>query len=246
MSGLIAAVLWIGLVPPAQAVEVETYTWNLVLAGQPVGQRELTVKYRSDGLAEVRVLETWTELAVSLGKESFRWTQRMSGLGGTGFASVSSEDGWVREVQAVKKMQGWTVTVAEDGQARVYYLDRQAFDLTSLDLLDPGQGDRLEGRSYLRVLAAETGGVLAGPVASLGPTEVSIDGVAVSGTAYRWDLPDGPVELVYGADGHLLRYAMRVGPVTVSAILENVPAPRSFQEELTGPWIGPAVQESEL
>jgi hypothetical protein len=249
MIGLTAAVLWLGLAAPVQAAEIERYAWDLALAGQAVGSRELTVKYRSDGVAEIRVLESWTELTVPLGRDDFTWTQRMSGLTRSGsgtFASVQSDDGWLREVQAVKKLQGWTVTVAEDGQARVYNLDRDAFDLTSLDLLDPGQGDRLKGRSELRVLAAETGTVIAGPLESLGATSVRIDGKAVAGTGYRWTTPDGPVELVYGPDGHLLRYALRVGVVTVSATLADPPEARRFEEELAGPLIGPAVQEEAL
>lgn len=249
MTGLTAAWLLLSVVPSAGAVEVERYAWDLALQGTPVGQRSLTVKYKNDGVAEVRVLESWTELNVTVGRDDFSWTQRLSGMtrsGSASFASASSEDGWLREVQAVKKLQGWTVTVAEAGEARIYNLDRDAFDLTSLDLLDPGQGDRLLGRSHLRVLAAETGSVLAGPIESLGPTRVPIDGVQVDGIGYRWTLPDGPVELVYGPDGHLLRYAMRVGPVTVSATLSEPPAPRSFGEELMGPLIGPVVVETEL
>ncbi len=249
MTGLTAAVLWLGLAAPARAAEIERYSWDLALEGRSVGSRTLTVKYRSDGVDEVRVLESWTELAVPLGRDEFTWTQRLSGLSRSGsgtFASVQREDGWLREVQAVKKLQGWTVTVAEDGQARIYNLEREAFDLTSLDLLDPGQGDRLKGRSDLRVLAAETGTVLAGPLEPLGPTPVTIDGVAVAGTGYRWMTSDGPVELVYGPDGHLLRYALRVGVVTVSATLSDVPEARRFEEELGAPLVGPAVQEEAL
>ena len=249
MTGLTAGVLWLGLAAPVRAAEIERYSWDLALEGQSVGSRTLTVKYRSDGVDEVRVLESWTELAVPLGRDSFTWTQRLSGLSRSGsgtFASVQREDDWLREVQAVKKVQGWTVTVAEAGEARIYNLSREAFDLTSLDLLDPGQGDRLQGRGHLRMLAAETGTVLSGPLEPLGPVEVTIDGVVVTGAGYRWTTPDGPVEMVYGAEGHLLRYALRVGVVTVSATLSEVPEARRFEEELQVPLMGPAVQEEAL
>ena len=249
ISALTAAVLWWNLVPSVGAVEVEHYSWDLAFGGQSVGQRDLTVKYRSDGVAEIGVLESWTELAVSLGKDEFTWTQRLSGVsraGSASFASSGDEDGWLREVQAVKKLQGWTVSIAEADEARVYQLERQAFDLTSLDLVDPGQGDRLQGRSHLRVLTAETGEVLEGPLASKGPVQVPIDGKAVHGTAYLWTLPEGPVELVYGVDGHLLRYLMRVGPITVSATLTAAPQARSYAEDMAAPLIGSSVQESAL
>jgi len=249
MSALTAAVLWLGLAPPVRAAEVERYTWDLALEGETIGTRQLTVKYRSDGVAEVRVLESWTELALSLGRDDFTWTQRLSGLSRSGsgtFASANDQDGWLREVQAVKKLSGWTVTVAEDGQARVYHLDRDAFDLTSLDLLDPGQGDRLQGRTSLRVLTAETGTVLTGPLEPLGPTPVVIDGVSVAGTGYLWTTPDGPMELVYGPEGHLLRYALRIGVVVVSATLADPPQARRYEEELSGPLVGPAVVEEPL
>ena len=71
ISALTAAVLWWNLVPSVGAVEVEHYSWDLAFGGQSVGQRDLTVKYRSDGVAEVRILESWTELVVSLGKDEF-------------------------------------------------------------------------------------------------------------------------------------------------------------------------------
>ncbi len=249
MTALLATLCWVGLSGEVLAAEVERYTWDLALEGRTVGQRELTVKYRSDGLQEVRVLETWTELSVSLGRDDFAWTQRMSGMtraGSATFASAQNDNGWLQEVQAVKKLQGWTVTIAEDGQARVYHLDRDAFDLTSLDLLDPGQGDRLRGRDSLSVLAAETGTVIQGPLALIGEVPVTIDGERLIGTGYRWSTPDGPVELIYGPDGHLLRYALRIGAITVSATLSDPPSARRFEEELAGPLIGPAVREEAL
>ncbi len=237
------------LAQPALAVEVEQYRWDLALQGQVVGQRDLTVKYRSDGRIEVRVLESYTELNLPLDRDGYLWQQRLSGLARTGsasFASVISDDGWNREVQAVKKVQGWTVTVAEGDEARAYLLDRDAFDLTSLDLIDPGQGDRLDGRTHLRVLVAETGEVLEGPLERTGQVQVRIEGVAVPGVAYRWNIEEGPVELIYGREGHLLRYAIRIAGVSVSATLAEPPAARTFEEELPGPLIGPPVVESEL
>ena len=105
------------LARPAVAVEVEHYRWDLALQGQVVGQRELTVKYRSNGHAEVRVLESFTELNLPIDRDGYIWRQRLSGLGRVGsasFASVISEDGWNREIQAVKKVESWTVTVAEE------------------------------------------------------------------------------------------------------------------------------------
>ena len=148
-----------------QADEVEELTYQLTVAGQPVGRRTVTVRYLQEENREVRLLESYTELSFAAGKDGVTFTQRLGGQGrspaGT-FNATTATDGEVSEVHAVRRSEGWTVTtVAPERLATEAYSHRDV-DASSLTLIDPGAAGYLSGRTRLRVLAAETGEVLDG------------------------------------------------------------------------------------
>ncbi|MCB9765924.1 MAG: hypothetical protein H6739_39485 [Alphaproteobacteria bacterium] len=234
----------------AQAADTTQVRYTLAVDGEPVGFRELEVKYLlSEAGDEVRILESWTELTVTVAGTPFSYQQRLAGRGGDGgFASVVNENGVNREIQAVHTPGGWIVTVAEGGQAKVYNMAPTDFDLTSLLLVDPGATRGLDGRSQLQVLTAETGQVIGGTLATRGEVLVPVGDRTLKGTEYIWSLPEGEVRMAWGEKGHLLRYTMRVAGRNVTATLDAPPPERSWGSAMETPLIptAPTLKEDEL
>lgn len=230
----------------AQAAETVSLRYLLAVDGQVVGHRDLTLRYLPTADGEIRLVQSWTELTMVIAGQSFSYRQRMSGQGNTGgFTSVIREGNEGREVQAVRGPEGWNVSVADGGQARLWELGWDGFDMTSLSLVDPESSRRLEGRTHLRVLVAETGSVVDGPLRPAGAVQVAVGGVNLPATGYIWSLPEGEVRLEYGAEGHLLRYTMRVAGKVVTATLDRPPPARDYGA-VGGPIIGADLDEAEL
>ena len=219
----------------AQANEVQELTYQLTANGQPVGERTVTIRYLQEENREVRLLESYTELSLAVGKEGFEFRQRLGGEGrspaGT-FTSSVSQTGGPREVQAVHRAEGWSVSIVEPTRMATETYSHRELDATSLTLIDPGAKGYLSGLGELRVLAAETGTVLAGPLRAGGETSLRIGSQRVPGEVWLWSLPTGDVELVYGEAGHLLRYTMDVAGMTVEALLTRAPSERTYGETL--------------
>jgi len=219
----------------ANAEEVETLTYQLTANGQSVGERTVTVRYLQEEYREVRLLESYTSMSLAVGKGTFAFKQRLGGQGkspaGTFTSSVSQSDG-PKEVQAVRRSEGWFVTIVEPDHLVTETYSHRDIDGTSLTLIDPGAQGYLSGLSRLRVLAAETGTVLDGAIRAGGETSLTLGGTRVSGEVWLWSLAAGDVELVYGEAGHLLRYTMDVAGITVEALLMEAPEARTYGETL--------------
>ena len=56
--------------------ETQEMVYDLVLGEESVGRRRVTVRYLPSDGGEVRVLESYTELSVPLGRKSFLFVQR--------------------------------------------------------------------------------------------------------------------------------------------------------------------------
>ena len=235
----------------AAAQDVETLTYRLTAGGQAIGQRTLTVTWLPSEAGEVRLLESYTELELTLlGKEPFSFTQRLGGRGrvpGGSFSSVIRQSDGPREIQALRREEGWRVTVVEPGRTSEELIAHRGVDATSLTLVDPGAWGFLDGLTRLSVLSAETGTVLSGPLLAGGEVALNLGGTAVPGQVWTWQPPEGSVELVYGLDGHLLRYTMQVAGVSVRAELTEPPEGRRFEEQLDlGGLIDESIQEQDL
>lgn len=234
--------------PGAVAHAAETLSMRYLLAvdGAVVGHRDLQLRYLSGPDGEIRLLQSWTQLDVLIAGQPFAYRQRLSGMGNSGgFTSVIREGDQAREVQAVRGPLGWSVSVTDGGQARVWELGADRFDMTSLSLVDPDASGALAGRTHLRVLVAETGEVLEGGLRQAGTVQVALGGVQLPATEYVWALPEGEVRLAYGAQGHLLRYTMRVAGRVVTATLDRPPPARTYGA-VEGPLITTGVDETEL
>ncbi len=256
---LLASLAVLPLVPQAVAAPIPVVaadvqpasvqlTWDLFVDGQPAGTRSLVIR-PADAGGSARVLEVWTELRFQAAGIPFHLQQRVTGLGEDGpipFASADAENGHPREVQLVRHASEWLVTLAEDGVARRYKLPPDAFDFTSLNLLDPASFPRIAQRSYLRVMLAESGRIVEGPFRSTGPVALRIGGQTVQGEAFAWSLPDDEMELVYDREGHLLEARWTVAGVRVQATLRELPPPPDWGEPLPQPVVSGTIEEEPL
>jgi hypothetical protein len=232
---------------PARA-ETQHLVYSLQVDEQSVGHREVSIRYLVGDRGEVRLLESYTEFRVALPGQDLEVKQRLSGMGGQGrgdFSCAMSQNGEAREVQVSKQPGGWIVTLAELGRARSWELEAGAFDATSLSLVDPGALS-LEGRSHLRILAAETGAVLEGTLSEGGSRSVFLGDSVVEGIVYDWETADGSVQLVYEPGGVLLEYSMPVGVGVLRARLESMPAPRSYGDTVLTPIVEQTIGEEAL
>jgi hypothetical protein len=233
------------------ADDAESIRYVLTANGAPVGERQLTIRYldQEDG-GTVRLLESYTELSIDTGRGRFEFKQRMGGEGRTPagtFTASLAQTGLTREIQAVRRDEGWRVTVLEPERTAAFEYSHRYIDGTSLSLIDPGASAFLKDLSRMSLLVAETGEILVGSLSAGGPVRLTVAGQSVGGDAYRWDTEVGPVELVYAGTGHLLRYTMNVAGMTVTATAQSIPKGRTFDEVIeAGPITTGGIREEEL
>lgn len=244
----------LALSQPAAALEqthVQTLLYDLRAGDTPVGTREVTLRYLDRDGAEVRLVESYTELQLSLPTGPFSYVQRASARftsRDASFTSTVSENGKLREVQARQRSSGtWSVTVIEEGELKQATLEPGQVDLSSLELLDPVRHLELTSRPRAEVLAAETGTLMAGAVQDLGEDTVRLDGQDIAVHRWSWSPTVGSIELAWSLDGVLVRYSSQWLGKELQAQLRQAPEARSFGEISSVPTvIDDGVSEQEL
>lgn len=233
---------------PVFAGEAHTFSYRLVLDGAEVGQREVTVRYLDD---DVRLIEAQTTLGLTVGRQVVDFEQRLAGRGRRstgGFVASNRESETRSQVQLVEHDTGWTRVVIDPWGETLDELPWAAFDETSLSLMDPGATRRFQGLTTLRVLSAETGDVLSGPLEEVGSKTIQVDGEPTEATAYVWQPAGlGNITLVYGTRGHLLAWTWSYFGVLVKGqITSGLPPERSWEESIDAGLMGPALTAEEL
>jgi hypothetical protein len=236
----------VALALSATAAEREhTLVWDLSAGGKPIGSRNLVVRYLDGEGGTSRVLESYTEIDGQIGPTRLRWRQRMTAhvdaREPASFHSVIDHDGTPIEVQGRWTPSAWVVTTLANGRPRTVEMPLTRIDLSTADLFDPDTRVPLSHFSGVRILSAETGEVLTGPVEQLGVREVTIAGKSVSVTTYAWSSPHGRWELSYSADGYLVRSVTQLLGITLEAQLRQAP-PGGIDDFPVG--VGPASIEA--
>jgi len=231
------------------SAETQTLRYTLSYKGEDVGHRDLKIRFIPGAYGEKRFIESWTEFQIELARTPFAYKQRLSGLAKSrpaGFSASMAEGNHLREVQAVGQPEHWMVTHAEYGRTWSLPVEKNDFDATSLTLVDPGAKGFLDDLLRLRVLSAETGQIIEGGVSNQGQSSVQIGGQQVMAQHYSWRLDSGAIELAYAESGHLLRYTVSVAGQTLVATLDNLPPPRSFEEDMPASLMGGTIEEEAL
>jgi len=224
---LLAALALTGL---AGAADLEhALVWDLSVQGQKVGTRELTVKYvRDEGAVGFRrVIESWTQINGAVGPMRVTYRQRMTahatGREPASFHSVIDQNGSALEVQARWSPSSWWVTTSTSGRSRTIDMPLNRIDISTADLMDPDTRYPLTHYDELRLLSAETGEVLSGPLEQLGTSNLTIGGRSTQVHGYVWTSPQGKSEFYYSADGFLVRYEIQLLGITMTAVLNHAP-----------------------
>lgn len=201
--------------------------WGLAVNGQPVGRRDLTVKYikTDDGMR--RILESFTDIDGALGPIRVRWRQRLTAhladREPASFHSVIEENGTAREIQARWTPSKWLVTNSADLRAQTAEIALNKIDLSTADLIDPQSRLPLSYFDNARILSAESGEVLMGKVEELGTSQITLGGADFQVTGYAWNNPEGRSEFYYSGDGFLVKYTVQLLGVTLEALLAGPP-----------------------
>ena len=216
------------LISLAGGAEMEHHlSWNLSIQGNVVGRRDLSVKYVKGDVGMRRIIESWTELDGAAGPIRVQYRQRMTahaeGSDPAAFQSVIDEGGARREVQGRWTPSAWWVTVNADGRQRTLELPINRIDLSTADLMDPSSRLPLSHFEEARILSAESGEVLSGPITQLGIQDMDVAGESVLVTGYAWDSAQGRSEFYYSADGFLVRYTTQLLGIQMEANLAKPP-----------------------
>src|SRR5687768_15252506 len=203
--------------------------WDLSVKGAPVGKRNLTIRYlESDSGGTMRMLESYTEINGSLGPMKVRWVQRMTASidprEPASFTSVVDQNGTVLQVQGRWTPANWVViTSTAAGRPRETTMPLSRIDLSTADLMDPYSRLPLSYFDQARILSAETGEVLVGPIEKLGVSELTIGGQPIQVTGYAWTSSEGRSAFYYSADGFLVKYETQLVGIDLEAVLHDPP-----------------------
>lgn len=212
----------------ASAADLEhELSWELSVQGQRIGQRDVTVKYVQADVARRRIIESWTEIDGSVGPIRVVYRQRMTAhtteRDPASFHSVMEQNGVPSEVQARYSPSGWFVTTNQGGRARTVEMPLNRIDISTADLMDPATRYPLNRFDKVRILSAETGEVLVGPVEDLGMKDIQAGNATVQTHGYAWNAPTGKSTFWFTAEGFLVAYDMNVLGVQIDAKLMHAP-----------------------
>jgi hypothetical protein len=203
--------------------------WDLSVKGTPVGKRNLTIRYlESDSGGTLRMLESYTEINGTLGPMKVRWVQRMTASidprEPAAFTSVVDQNGTVLQVQGRWTPANWVVISSTSaGHPRETAMPLSRIDLSTADLMDPYSRLPLSYFDQARILSAETGEVLVGPIEKLGVSELTVAGQPIQVTGYAWTSSEGRSEFYYSTDGFLVKYQTQLVGIELAAVLHDPP-----------------------
>jgi hypothetical protein len=195
----------------ANAADVEQdLAWSITLDGKPVGKRTATVKWFTDDDGDVRrMIETWTEIDATLIGVQYTVKERLTAMCGKtagSFQTVIDVSGDNSQIQARRAATAWSVTVNHGGKEYSRDWATTAIDMSTADLLDPDSRVSLGSFTNARILAAETGDILEGPVTRLGAGQIEVSGSQVPVEGYAWTVEGVESRFWYTSDGYLVRW----------------------------------------
>lgn len=219
----------LALAAPALAGE-QTLTYDLVLAGQSVGTRTLTIRHLPEepGVSGAsRLLESWTELEATVAGRTVRFTGRAS-IRATetrlSYTSIFEQDGTRVQVQGRQASDGsWLLTRREKGSTQEITYRRSEVDLSTFHLLDPSLHRQAIESSSTDVLIAETGVVVNGPARDLGDDTVKLGDLDIPVRRWSWDPTAGGMEVAWTQEGLPVQYRLQFLGQSLTATARELP-----------------------
>jgi len=219
----------LALAVPALAGE-QVLTYDLVLAGQSVGTRTITIRHLPEepGVSGAsRLLESWTELEATVAGRTVRFTGRAS-IRATetrlSYTSTFDQDGTRVLVQGRQGRDGaWQLTRQEKGSTQEITYRRSEVDLSTFHMLDPSLHRAAVESASLDVLIAETGVVVSGPARDLGEDSVRLGDLDVPVRRWSWDPTAGGMEVAWTQDGLPVQYRLEFLGQGLTATARELP-----------------------
>ena len=214
------------------ASETPTNRYTLRLGDKEVGERTVTIRQLETPTGTLRLLQGWTSFAIPLPTGKFQYRQRIAArLGEGNFTAAIDDNGNAREIQAHRAPDGaWQVTIISGGALKSWALPANAIDLASTDFVDGEQTLwKLEALAataedgstpILKVLAAETGAILEGPLKDLGIDELEVGDRTVAAHGFTWSPEGQATTLWYTAEGLLVGWSSQVGGQRLEGLID--------------------------
>ena len=212
--------------------------YDLVLAGKPVGTRDVTVRWRARAEGGTRtVVEVLTRGTFAGTPVSARATG-VSSRAGTSFTAATEQGASLWEVQARETADGasWRRVVREalPAGARGASTGRREDTVpgptvvTTLDLHDEVRGRALCRPGPVTLLVAETGEHMTGVAAEPVSVDVDVAGGSVPATRCEVRMDAGAASFAFDGGGTLLRADLRLFGVPLVIATREAPEQRSW------------------
>ncbi len=212
--------------------------YDLLLAGKPVGTRDVTVRWRSRGQGGERVVVEAVTGGTLAGVPVASRATGVSSRAGTSFTAVAEQGTSRWEVQAreASDRASWRQVLREalPAGARAASTGRREETVqgptvvTTLDLHDEVRGRTLCRPGPVTLLVAETGEHASG--VALEPVAVDLDvaGVSVPATRCEVRMDAGNATFAFDGGGTLLRADLRLFGVPLVVAAREAPEQRSW------------------
>lgn len=238
------------VLPPAFAEDiVQHLSWQVALDGTSIGKRDVTVRWVAEDDGDIRrILEVWTELDASVLGLDYSLRQRIAATavrGPASFDAVTRLQSDTMDVQGRVDGTDWMLSIAQNGHEWHKDLPRPLIDMSTVDLVDPDTRVPFAGLTVAHILAAETGDVLEGAVASLPSKQIAIAGESVPVVGWSWTPDQGEMRFWYSPEGYLVRYETEImGRWIVGTLI--APPPKGTDEAPVDDGGGTGITEIKL
>ena len=228
--------MWMCLLGMAFAENPKQFlVYDLTLAGEPVGQRTMTISYTAPqgNIVGSRQIESMTEIEMVVAGKKISYQQHATATftdSKTRFVSIVSVNDKRFELQGKNlSNQSWVIHEIMPSGVLKKELGADEVQAISLALFDPGQAHRWkEGRQSFYHL--EMGDVWSGEWHSSNETSISNNGQSIFGREIRYHANEGDLEMAWSTEGILIDWQVQVMGLTLDANLRNIPAMPDFGE----------------
>jgi len=219
----------------AYAQNAQSLVYDLSFKGQPVGIREINIRYLPATATMPygsRILESWTELKVTVAGKEITYQQRATGHFSdrkSRFVSSVSVNGQNFEFQGKQSENGaWTIhEMTDSGVTTNEYKSYEVHDV-SLALFDPGQAASWMDGSISKIYHTEMGELWTGEWIALPDVQVQMPDSQVTGKQLRFHSDDGDVDAAWSDTGIVIDGTLRVLGLELDADIRNIPALPQF------------------
>ena len=226
----IATMLWCSIFLSAHAQSSQSLVYDLSFKGQPVGVREIEIKYLPASKYVPygsRILQSWTEVETSSAGQKIQYRQRATGHFSdrkSRFVSSVEVNGKSFEFQGKQSEDGtWIIhEVTAAGVTNQEYSVRELNDI-SLALFDPGQSAGWMTGEKQKIYHLEMGEVWTGEWIALPDVEVRTSSEQVRGTQFRFHSPEGDVDAAWSDTGIVIDWQLRILGLELDADIRNIP-----------------------